>query len=295
MTEKQEFILRSLAKIRNKKWEFFIISRVIHLLSDDEVEFATQQIVNPPNSDTWYLTDLYFPQIGIHLEIDERHHLNQNEKDRDRQRDIVGATDERIVRIKTFDSDGKTLSLDVIRSNVDAFVDLVRKKVLEQKKLGTFIPWTLNQEQRVQTVLKRGCIKIEDNIAFRLQTGPLRCFGFTGISYQRGGWRIPDGTGDWVWFPRLFRHGIWENQLSQDGTVIYQKAMSDKARAQNAKQIKEAQAAPLPKTIVFAKAQDSLGNRRLRYVGTFRINPDQSDMNAIRFDRIAVYEQTRAH
>jgi len=295
MTEKQEFILRSLTKIRNKKWEFFIISRVIHLLSDDEVEFATQQIVNPPNSDTWYLTDLYFPQIGIHLEIDERHHLNQNEKDRDRQRDIVGATDERIVRIKTFDSDGKTLSLDVIRSNVDAFVDLVRKKVLEQKKLGTFIPWTLNQEQRVQTVLKRGCIKIEDNIAFRLQTGPLRCFGFTGISYQRGGWRIPDGTGDWVWFPRLFRHGIWENQLSQDGTVIYQKAMSDKARAQNAKQIKEAQAAPLPKTIVFAKAQDSLGNRRLRYVGTFRINPDQSDMNAIRFDRIAVYEQTRAH
>ena len=295
MDEKQQYILKSLSKIRNKKWEFFIISRIIHLLSDDEVEFVTQQIVHPPESNSWYLTDLYFPQFGIHLEIDERHHLTQTEKDKERHRDIVAATNERIERISTFHGDSETKALKFIRADVDAFVDLIRNKKLEQEKAGNFISWTMSQEKRISTVLDRGYVSIEDNVTFRLQTGPLRCFGFTGISYQRGGWRIPDGTGDWVWFPRLYQHSIWENQITGDGTIIHQKAMSDKAISQNIKQIKEAKDVLRPKTIVFAKGQDNLGNKRLRYVGTFRINPGQSDAGAVRFDRISTWERTRAN
>lgn len=294
MLEKQEYILKSLSKIRNKKWEFFIISRIIQLLSDDEIEFVTQQIVAPPDNDIWYLTDLYFPQFGIHLEIDERYHLGQAEKDKQRHRDIVAATNERVERIHTFNTDGTMKNLKSVRSDVDAFVDLIRKKKLEKKKTGNFNPWTMNQAKRIQMVLDRGYVSIEDNVTFRLQTGPLRCFGFTGISYQRGGWRIPDGTEDWVWFPRLYQHSIWENQMSADGMIIHQKAMSDKAKAQNTKQIQQANNSPLPKTIVFAKAQDSLRNNLLRYVGTFRINPNQSDVEAVRFDRISTWEKTRA-
>ena len=83
--------------------------------------------------------------------------------------------------------------------------------------------------------------------------------------------------------------------MTGDGTIIHQKAMNDKAIAQNIKQIKEAKDVPRPKTIVFAKAQDNLGNKRLRYVGTFRINPDQSDAETVRFDRISTWEKTRAN
>jgi hypothetical protein len=82
--------------------------------------------------------------------------------------------------------------------------------------------------------------------------------------------------------------------MSADGMIIHQKAMSDKAKAQNTKQIQQANNSPLPKTIVFAKAQDSLRNNLLRYVGTFRINPNQSDVEAVRFDRISTWEKTRA-
>lgn len=295
MHEKQQYILKSLSKIRNKKWEFFIISRIIHLLSDDDIEFATQQIVHPPDSDSWYLTDLYFPQFGIHLEIDERHHLSQAEKDKERHRDIVAATNERIERISTFHADHEMKTLGSVRSDVDGFVDLIKSKKLEQQKDGSFIPWTMNQARRVQTVLERGYVSIEDNVTFRLQTGPLRCFGFSGISYQRGGWRIPDGTGDWVWFPRLYRHNIWENQMTGDGMVIHQKAMSDKARSHNVQQIQKANSSTRPKTIVFAKAKDNLGFNLLRYVGTFRINPEQSIAEAIRFDRISTWEKTRTN
>jgi len=42
---KTEYILRSLKKITHKKWEFFVISRILHGLSDDEIEFITQQLM----------------------------------------------------------------------------------------------------------------------------------------------------------------------------------------------------------------------------------------------------------
>ena len=294
MSEKEDYILRSLTKVRNKKWEFFIISRIIHLLNDDEVEFVTQQIVRRPGSDSWYLTDLYFPQFGIHLEIDERHHLGRAEKDKARHRDIVSATNERIERISTFNGHHETKPLYLIRADVDEFVDMIKRRKLEQQSDGTFVPWMINQEKRLESVLDRGYVSIGDNVTFRLQTGPLRCFGFTGRSYQRGGWRIPDGTGDWVWFPRLYRHNIWQNDMCADGTVIHQKAMTEKARTQNIKQLKQAENSLIPKTIVFAKARDNLGFNLLRYVGTFQINPDRSDAQAIRFDRTSVWEKTRA-
>jgi len=291
--EKQDYILKSLSKIRNKKWEFFIISRIIQLLSDDEIEFVTQQIVRPADSNAWYLTDLYFPQFGIHLEIDERHHLGQAEADKKRHLDIIAATNDEIKRISTFHDNQEMKSLEEVRFEVDKFVDLIRQKKIEKKNKGTFSPWTMNQESRVRTILDRGYVSVEDNVTFRLQTGPLRCFGFTGKSYQRGGWKIPDGTGDWVWFPRLYRHHIWENKMSRDGTVIHQIAMTSLAQEHNIKQIEKAKSSPLPKTIVFAKSQDNLRRNLLRYVGTFRINPDSSDETAVRFDRISVSERVR--
>jgi very-short-patch-repair endonuclease len=292
--ERENFIVRSLSKLRNKKWELFIVSRIIHLLDDDEIEFVTQQIVKRQDNDSWYFTDLYFPQLGIHLEIDERHHLSQEEKDKKRHRRIIDLTDERIVRISTFDSDGRNLSIDGIRAQVDSFTSLIKREAFEQRRAGRFIPWAMSEEERVKTVLARGYISIEDNIPFRLQTGHLRCFGFSGVSYQRGGWTIPDGTDDWVWFPRLFTHGIWQNKMNGNGTVIYQKALSEKARCQNMKQIKEAMGRKrIPKTIVFAKFEDNLGVKRLNYVGTFIIKPEQSDYCAIRFDRVSIWEKVR--
>ena len=294
MFEKQEYTLESLRKIRNKKWEFFIISRIIHGLSDDEIEFVTQQVVHPIGSDHWYLTDLYFPQFAIHLEIDERHHLDNVEKDKARQKDIVSATDEKLEPISTYHSDGATKTLDEVRFEVDALTDEIRKAKSKQESTGRFIPWSMDPEKNIQTILDRGYVSIADNVTFRLQTEALRCFGFTGISYQQGGWSIPDGTGDWVWFPRLYRHNVWENAMSNDGMVIHQNAMEDEARDKNAKQIERARQSSLPRTIVFAKAKDSLRKNVLRYVGTFQINLDWSNRDAVRFDRVSDWERTRA-
>ncbi len=36
---KNEYILRNLSKIKHKKWELFVITRITHLLNDPEIEY----------------------------------------------------------------------------------------------------------------------------------------------------------------------------------------------------------------------------------------------------------------
>jgi hypothetical protein len=36
---KNEYILRNLSKIKHKKWELFVITRIIYLLNDPEIEY----------------------------------------------------------------------------------------------------------------------------------------------------------------------------------------------------------------------------------------------------------------
>ena len=44
--KKDNYILASLASIgRNKKWELYVVTRIIHLLNDNDLEFACQKYV----------------------------------------------------------------------------------------------------------------------------------------------------------------------------------------------------------------------------------------------------------
>ena len=46
---KDDYILRSLSKISHKKWELFIVSRIIHNVDDPEIEFSCQQAIRTKN------------------------------------------------------------------------------------------------------------------------------------------------------------------------------------------------------------------------------------------------------
>ena len=47
---KDDYILRNFSKIKHKKWELYVITRIIHLLNDPEIEFVCQQLVKTPNN-----------------------------------------------------------------------------------------------------------------------------------------------------------------------------------------------------------------------------------------------------
>ena len=289
---KSEYILRSLAKISRKRWEYFIISRIIHQLNDYSIEFVTQQLVKRPDGSR-ALTDLFFPQFGLHLEIDEPFHAGNVASDAMRERDVVAVTGHDVSRIRVQNDQGVEKSLEDICADVDSFVDLVRKAKTKQVAKSTFVPWDFALRYLAEPVIERGYLDVKDNVTFKLQIEALKCFGFKGKGYQRGAWNIKDGTGDWVWFPRLYEHFIWINEMTADGQHIYQRANNDEARKQNKSSLEGLQNTQESNVIVFAKAKDSLGANLLRYVGTFRVNRDQSCADFIKFDLIRTHERVR--
>ena len=61
--DKDAYIIASLESIGRKKWELYVVTRIIHLLNDDNLEFACQQYVKDKGNDRYYFTDLCFPSL----------------------------------------------------------------------------------------------------------------------------------------------------------------------------------------------------------------------------------------
>lgn len=295
---KTNYILKSLQKISHKQWELFVISRIIHKMDDPEIEFVTQQLVRLRNNKR-ALTDLYFPQFGIHLEIDERQHFENNSGLNDefeyiaddimRENDIVQITGREVHRIRVCDFLGnQKTDLDYrhVGNLVDNFVDVIMAE--KQKKLaeGLFEPWNFEARYDPQRIIDKGKFCIADNVLLRLQVDAMRLFGFTGKGWQRGVWKVPDGSGDMVWFPRLYPHGMWHNELIEGGTVIYQRARNEEGIASIKKQRRDNEKSPKRRFIVFAKGEDALGTKLLRYVGVFKADLAGSTDEAVKFELV---------
>lgn len=87
-----------LSKINNKKYESYVVSRIVHLLNDTEIQFIPQQLVRKPDGKR-YLIDLYFPQFKLAVEVDEPYHNSQVEEDELREREIIELTNSDFQRI----------------------------------------------------------------------------------------------------------------------------------------------------------------------------------------------------
>ena len=45
MLTKDEYLLKNFSKIKHKKWELFVITRILHLLDDPDIEYVCQQYI----------------------------------------------------------------------------------------------------------------------------------------------------------------------------------------------------------------------------------------------------------
>ena len=195
--DKKEFLLRQIAKTNKKNYENYVVTRVIHQLDDLSIKVVTQQYVTRRSGRA--LTDLYFPQIGVHVEVDEAHHARAHnvEADAIREADIVDATDHQVLRVDV------TLPLEEIHGRVTEIVEVVQKAVAERRLSDDFHPWDLEAEYDPDTHIRRGYIDTKDDVAFRTTAEACNCFGHSYKTWQRGLARhayCPDLT---LWFPKL--------------------------------------------------------------------------------------------
>ncbi|MEX1013982.1 MAG: AbaSI family restriction endonuclease, partial [Candidatus Paceibacterota bacterium] len=180
--DKFDYILRQFSRTNKKNYENYVVTRIFTKLDDISIKFITQQAVIGKNNKR-YLTDLYFPQLNVHIEIDEGHHKKneQAEKDVARDADIVSVTEHNIERIDVFNK-----NIEDVNDQIDKIVSKLKNLKKEKEVYGKFNPWDPKKEFNPQTYIDKGYIDLEEGAAFRRIYEALNCFGHNYKGYQRG-------------------------------------------------------------------------------------------------------------
>jgi very-short-patch-repair endonuclease len=263
---KKEYIIRQLNRTKNKKYEAYVVTRIIHLIDDFSIKFVTQQYVTRPKGRA--LTDLFFPQFGVHIEVNERQHFIDNniKEDKIREADIINATGHEILRVDV------TKSFESINAQINEIV----RKIKDLRNKNNFIAWNIDAEYNSKTYILQGYIDVSDNVAFKTIKDACNCFGHNYSGYQRAGASHPDPD-IWLWFPKLFSNGEWNNKISNDEKIITERNEDNlKAKEHVLSHINDKEKYRHQR-IVFAKVKGNLGYVLYRFRGLYKLDIQKSN------------------
>lgn len=271
---KETYVTRNFQKISGKRWELYVITRVIHLLNDEDIEYVCQQYINPPHNKDYYLADLAFPSLKLYLEIDEGQHGSDLHKASDIKRDaeILQATDWECVRIKVFETANNSKvdkKLSKLNLEIEDFVKYIRIKKEQLINDGHDISWNYEEKFLPESFIKKNVIKVNDNVSLLNHRDVLRLFGYKKGHYQRAVWKI-DRFNEMVWFPKLYSNADWVNEFEENSFSILQHRKDMKPHH------------PMPKKddhsrIVFAHQKNIFGQTVYKFYGVFEVDTSRTD------------------
>jgi very-short-patch-repair endonuclease len=262
---KLEFVAKQLAKAQTKKFEHYVVHRIWHRLDNLNIKPITQQFVSRPTGRA--VTDLFFPQFNIHIEVDEEHHKKQIAADQLREADIINATGHEVLRVDV------TRPIEEINDAVEKIVDRLRTEA----SLDEFIPWDLEKEMDPITYINLGYLDVADNVAFSTIAEAATCFG----QDYRNGMQLsyfphPSEANTKLWFPRLYPNADWDNQLSTDENVItYASFDPDRRNTHIDEMVADGRTSPT--RVVFARVVDALGVRVYKFKGAYQFDFDATN------------------
>jgi hypothetical protein len=273
MDQKLEYITRLLKKMSAKGIETYVISRIWHLLNNDEIKIIPQQYVRHSNGQ-YSLTDIYFPQFDIHVEVNEPGHYISEIKiasDAMREKNIISSSGH---LVKTIDC---TKSMLEIHLQIDEVLAELKAALNIQLANMTFKPWQPGIEYKAAYYKNHKILKISDNVA--LETIEQICELFAVRVPKRGFLRkgavpypLMDNT--IIWWPGSYNSN-WENRISSDGCTITERAVNEKIPGTHAAGVIN----DPHRRITFFKDMDILGYTYYRFKGLFSL--DLSRSNAI--------------
>lgn len=279
---KQTYVTRNFQKIAGKRWELYVITRVIHLLNDSDIEYVCQQYINPPQNKEYYLADLAFPSLKLYLEVDEGQHSSDHHKLSDIKRDaeILEATDWECKRISVFIEKEKGTAdkdLEVINKEIDDLIKYIRSKKQTLIRQGYKIVWDYEKKFLPETYIKEQKISVNDNVALLSHRDVLRLFGYKKGHYQRAVWKN-EPFREMVWFPKLYANSDWVNSYDEKTNSICQFRKDKKPH-------------PIPSRnefdrIVFAHQKNIFGQTVYKFYGVFRPDFSKTDEVYHYFKRI---------
>lgn len=275
MNYKLDHITRILQKTSKKRIENYVISRIWHLLNDSEIKILNQQYVYRGEG-KYALTDLYFPQLNYHIEVNEEFHYKNEHKiniDKIREEDIIKKTNGHIIRFIDCQND-KTL--ENIHSQIDIIVNEINNLINEQKKLKIFKPWEEN-ELTSEYWKQKGTIKVSDNVNLRTIDDIGNIFN---VQIKNRGFLKPgavkfskNGFSE-IWWPEIKLKNNWLNEFHNNFEYITENHI-EPIKAKNHLEYFISKN-PECSRIVFFKYKDELGFNFYKFVGCFKFNKEKS-------------------
>ncbi len=270
---KLEYVTRLFEKTNNKKIENYVITRLWHKLDNVDIKMVPQQYVSRDNS-KYALTDIYFPQFGICVEVNEPAHYFTQEKietDFKRNQEI-----EQKISCEVIEIDCRP-SLSEIHKQIDDVVRIINNKIEIQKRNKSFNAWCPENEFSVEFWQKKKIIELNKNIGFFTIDDVCRLFNADPQKIKRGFLRKgaiahPKNDKIVIWWPSVNPRSNWKNTYNQDtGEIIESNVDVQKNYNHFNWGLKNSET-----RIVFLHHKDVLGFATYKYCGVYQVNADKT-------------------
>ncbi len=274
MNYKLDYVCRLLQRTSNKRIEHYVISRIWHLLDNYDVKMTPQQYVSRELLQ-YALTDIYFPQIGLHVEVNEpAHYDNEDKINRDikRQKEIENKTGHQVSVIDC------RQDIHGIHSQIDEIVKKINTAVKKQIEKGIFIPWKPENEHNPNFWKDNGYINVSDEVSFFTIEDICLLFDADYQKTKRGFLRKgaianPKNTNQIIWWPSERSRSGWINNFDEiSGTII--ETHSDEKKKSDHYYLHEK---GIHTRICFFHYTDVLGLTNYKYVGVFVNDKEKSN------------------
>ena len=274
--QKLSILSRSLSKIKHKRYELYVLSRILHLLNDPGIKFNFQQYARRVG-DKFALIDLYLPQFNIAIEVDEVYHKTQLTADEIRQREIENNIEPQdVIRIDC--SEG----IVDVNKQISNCVEKIKeaKEIAEQE--GRYEAW--DGLSGYEHYRQKGVLSLKDNQELSSPTEICNIFGILNAP-QRGStvWYRDKDESYRIWWPRENYEdadknisGDWYNKMTGDKIEEYcLKPGNGNGHNPRQEHLEKVINEDRPRIVFYAK-RNMLNERLYRYVGVFKLDVEES-------------------
>jgi hypothetical protein len=274
MSYKLEYISRLFHKTSGKRIEHYVITRIWHLLDNYDIKMTPQQYVSRQSSQ-YALTDVYFPQIGFHVEVNEPAHYESDERiqrDLKRINEIEANTGHRVFVIDCRES------LDGIHGQIDNLISEINAKVNKQIEQKVFKPWNPGNEHNPKFWKDKGTISISDEVSFHTIEDICLLFDADYTQTKRGflrkgGIYHPKHTNLFLWWPAEKPRSGWQNRYDEINGTITETHSDEEKKVNHYESLLQGTHI----RVVFFHYKDISGQTNYKFVGVFKNNKEKSN------------------
>lgn len=280
--EKMEYLAKMFnVRTKGKDYENYVVNAIYNRVRNTELVPVTQQFVrSSKDARRYYLLDLYFPQLNYGIEVDEKQHFQDDNREADniREKDIrdaISCEEGRIELYQKVNYPEETImrSFEDIEAQINTEVQKINEKIKKIETKGDKLKWQTNEDIKKE-VINRGVFSIQDNVDYE---GITEIYNITGHTAKRlGSCFLSLNDNYYLWVPTMaikLDNGVvkssnnYENYLNENHDEIIE---YDKTGSRF--NLKNIEWDGSKKRVVFMKMRDRFGKSCIKFIGVFEAN-----------------------